>query len=108
VDYSFETAWPYFVATGALMEIKQAVGFVWDVVARVGRSELSYQPFRTGAGAVLADRRDRTDIVGVGAGRHLGDEVRVGVDLNRERRQSPVVGRSYSGYRFGGSLTYGY
>jgi hypothetical protein len=88
VDYSFETAWPYFVATGALVEIKQAVGFVWDVVARAGRSELSYQPFRTGAGAVLAGRRDRTDIVGVGAGRHLGDQIRVGVDLNRERRQS--------------------
>ncbi len=110
VDYSFEAAWPYFVATSGLIEIKHAVGFVWDVVTRAGRSDLAYHSF------VLPDadlpaasaRRDRIVTIGIGAGRHLGDTVRVGVDVNQDRRQSPVAGRSYSGYRFGGSVMYGY
>ena len=108
VEYSFEEAWPYFVSTTGLLEIKQAVGYVWDVVVRGGRSELAYQPFLTTDLPAPIDRRDRVVTVGVGGGRHLGDDVRVGVDLNHDRRQSPVAGRSYSGYRFGGSLTYGY
>jgi hypothetical protein len=111
VDYSFDAEWPYFVATSALLEVKQAVGFVWDVVVRGGRSELAYRRFLAGgieAPTDAGDRRDHFVTVGLGAGRHLGDDVRVGVDVNRDRRQSPVLGRSYSGYRVGGSVTYGY
>jgi hypothetical protein len=111
IDYSFDAEWPYFVATSALLEVKQAVGFVWDVVVRGGRSELAYQRFLAGAIAeptVVGDRHDQFVTVGLGAGRHLGDDVRVGIDVNRDRRQSPVVGRTYSGYRVGGSVTYGY
>lgn len=109
VEYSFEEMWPYFVATTGLLEIKQAVGYVWDVVVRGGRSELAYRPFlTTDLLSAPPDRRDRVVTLGVGGGRHLGDDVRVGVDLNHDRRQSPVAGRSYSGYRVGGSLTYGY
>jgi hypothetical protein len=51
---------------------------------------------------------DRVVTAGLGGGRHLGEDVRVGVDLHHERRESPVAGRSYSGYRVGGTLTYGY
>ncbi len=108
IEYSFDGDWPYFIATSALLEIKQAVGFVWDVVARGGRSELDYRRFLTTEPIAAAGRRDRVVTVGIGAGRHLGDDVRVGVDLNRDRRESPVAGRSYTGYRVGGSVTYGY
>ncbi len=109
VEYSFETLWPYFVATTGLLEIKQAVGYVWDVVVRGGRSALDYRAFRTTDPlSAPLDRRDHMVTVGIGGGRHLGEDVRVGVDLNHDRRQSPVPERSYSGYRFGGSVTYGY
>jgi hypothetical protein len=111
VDYSFDSTWPYFVATSAHLEVKQAIGYAWDVVVRGGRSQLAYEPFLTGgleAPTVAGNRRDRFVTVGLGAGRHLGDDVRVGVDVNRDRRESPVVGRTYSGYRVGGSVTYGY
>jgi hypothetical protein len=110
VDYSFETAWPFFEATGTSLEIKQAVGYVWDAVVRGGLTDLAYRPFAgTGtAGQPSIDRRDRVVMAGLGGGRHLGDDIRVGVDLTHERRTSPVAGRSYSGYRVGGSLTYGY
>jgi hypothetical protein len=111
IEYSFDAEWPYFVGTSALVEVKQAVGFVWDVVVRGGRSHLAFRPFLAAGGSAAtapASRRDQVVTVGLGAGRHLGDNLRVGVDVNRDRRESPLVGRTYSGYRVGGSVTYGY
>lgn len=109
VEYSFETAWPFFVATSTVVEVKQAVGYVWDIVVRGGRSGLAYRPFTGTAGpSSTSDRHDRIVTAGLGGGRHLGEDVRVGVELRHERRTSPMAGRSYSGYRVGGTLTYGY
>ncbi len=110
VEYSFEALWPYYVSTSGSLEIKQAIGYVWDVVVRAGRSQLAYRAFLTSDATASDPHTRRDDIVtmGVGGGRHLGDDVRVGIDVTRDRRYSPVAGRSYSGYRVGGSLTYGY
>jgi hypothetical protein len=108
VDYSFEDAWPYFLITSANLEIKQAIGLRWDVVARGGHSLLAYRTLRDETADVDANRVDVVDLVGAGVGRHLGDDVRVGVDLNYQRRRSPVPLRSYHGYRLGGSVTYGF
>jgi hypothetical protein len=108
VDYSFEDAWPYFLITSVNLEVKQAIGLRWDVVARGGHSLLSYRTLRDEPADVDADRVDVVDLVGAGVGRHLGDDVRVGVDLNYQRRRSPVPLRSYHGYRLGGSVTYGF
>jgi hypothetical protein len=108
VDYSFEDAWPYFLVTSVNLEIRQALGLRWDVVARGGHNRLSYRTLRNAGPEIDADRVDVVDLVGAGVGRHLGDEVRVGVDLNYQRRRSPVPLRTYEGYRLGGSVTYGF
>jgi hypothetical protein len=108
VDYSFEDDWPYFLITSVGLEVKQAVGLRWDVVARGRHSRLSYRTRRDVAPDVVGDRLDIVDLVGAGVGRHLGDDVRVGVDLNYQRRRSPVPLRAYEGYRLGGSVTYGF
>jgi hypothetical protein len=108
VDYSFENDWPYFLATTVGLEIKQAVGLRWDVVARGSHSRLAYRTLRDVAADVDPRRVDIIDLVGAGVGRHLGDDVRVGVDLNYQRRRSPVPLRTYDGYRLGGSVTYGF
>jgi hypothetical protein len=108
VDYSFENDWPYFLVTSVGLEIKQAVGLRWDVVARGGHNRLSYRTLRNAGPDVDAHRVDIVDLVGAGVGRHLGDDVRVGVDLNYQRRRSPVPLRAYEGYRLGGSVTYGF
>ena len=56
-----------------------------------------------------SDRRvDRTQIVGAGLGYHFGFGGRLGIDVNREWRQSVVEDRRYNGLRVGGSFTYGY
>jgi hypothetical protein len=101
--YSFEVDEPFFVATDLLGEVTQKVTSRWDIVGRLGRQTLSYKKRGNAPG-------DRTDIVwttGGGIGRRVGRTARVGVDLDRVRRDSPVAGREYEGWRIGGSLTYG-
>ena len=45
LDYSFQADKPYYVATAVMFDVKQALGFSWDVVGRVGRARLAYQGF---------------------------------------------------------------
>ncbi len=46
-------------------------------------------------------------LVGTGIGRRLGQDLRIGVDVNYVTRGSSVPFREYSGVRAGGSVTYG-
>jgi hypothetical protein len=46
-------------------------------------------------------------MVGVGVGYRMGREMRIGFNVDRERRESPVQRRDYLGYRTGISVTYG-
>jgi hypothetical protein len=106
-DYSYEIEDPYYVSTGFETTVTQALGAGWDVVARGGRTRLDYKAYLQ-AGPPAAAREDRVDVYGVGIGRHLGSETRVGVDVNHEARHSTRDGRSYQGMRIGGSMTYGF
>jgi hypothetical protein len=107
VDYSYETADPYFVSTGVTASVTQALGGGWDVVARGSRTTLDYQAV-AGATVSQAGRRDRVDSAGGGVGRRIGASARVGIDVDRAVRRSTVLGRGYRGVRVGGSLTYGF
>ena len=109
LDYSFQADQPYFVATSVNLDAKQALGYAWDVVGRLGRARLAYQGFIASAGTEPATtQRDAITTYGVGLGRRLGDNIRVGVDVDHWRRQSDAATRGYEGFKFGGSLTYGY
>ena len=57
--------------------------------------------------AQLAATGDRVDLYGVGFGRFLGDDIRIGLDLNNVRRVSTIPSREYEGFRFGVSISYG-
>jgi hypothetical protein len=106
VTYSWELAYPYFVLTGATVTLAPQLTERWDVRGRVGVQRLAYR----GAGDVpglLPDRVDRVGAVGAGIGYRLGREMRVGLNVDRERRKSPVRRRAYEGYRTGVSVTYG-
>lgn len=109
VEYSFETLDPYYISTGVDIELVRVMGLDWDVVVRAGRTALDYQSI-TGlsAGGSATGRRDLNDVLGAGFGRHLGENIRVGFDVNHVRRLSDQPGRSYSGLRTGGSFTYGF
>jgi hypothetical protein len=107
IDYSFEADLPYFVATGGQVEAVQALGGGWDVVGRAGGTRMAYEALDRGA--VLIDGRvDRAWLAGVGIGRRIGSDVRVGVDVNHVTRRSTQASRRYAGMRAGGSVTYGF
>ena len=50
---------------------------------------------------------DRLRMMGVGVGYRMGRDMRIGFNVDRERRESPVQRRDYLGYRTGISVTYG-
>jgi hypothetical protein len=105
VEYSFELDQPIYVDTGWQFRLTQALTYDWDVRGLVAQNRLEYQP---NAGIVAPARRDRVWVYGVGVGRRFGIELRVGVDVTYTRRESNAPGRGYDGFKFGGSVTYGF
>ncbi len=109
IDYSVEFSQPYFVLTGGTLSVMQILGGDWYATGRLGRSRLSYRDrLDTPASAGATGRTDHVDTYGTGIGRLLGTDLRVGVEVMRVRRTSDSAGREYDGFRFGGSISYGY
>jgi hypothetical protein len=110
VDYSYEVTSPYYISTGGTLTLTQAVGTSWDVLARIGRTRLAYQGLSS-LGVPISDQSTRTDRVflyGIGVGRRIAEDVRVGVNAEWLRRSSPIQVRTYTGVKIGGSVTYGF
>jgi hypothetical protein len=104
VIYSIEQRYPYYVLTGATLSVTPRLTRSWDVQGRVGLQRLAYQPFALDE---LLDRVDRHRLFGGGVGYFLGRDVRIGFNVDRQRRRSPIQQRDYEGYRVGVSVTYG-
>ncbi len=106
VNYSLELDHPYFVQTGIGLALTPQLTPRWDVQGRASLQRLAYRASR-GLSDMLPTRVDRDALVGVGLGYRLGQQMRVGLNVDRERRVSPVQRRAYLGYRTGLSVTYG-
>jgi hypothetical protein len=106
VNHSYELAYPYYVLTGVTLTGTPRLSNSWDIQGRVGMQRLAYRAAEGAAGA-LPDRADSYRLFGGGIGYHLGREVRIGFNVDRQRRTSPVHSRDYEGYRIGSSITYG-
>jgi hypothetical protein len=106
VDYSVGASEPYSVVTGGTVSVTQAIGINWYVTARAGRTEVRYRSLLERP-AGEAERLERGSTYGLGIARRLGDDFRVGIDVDYVDRQSGVSGRNYDGLRFGGSIAYG-
>jgi hypothetical protein len=110
VEYSYEPTSPYYIETGGLVSITQALGTNWDLVGRAGRTTLAYRAI-TELGTLapgIFSRRDTVTTYGLGGGRRVGSKLRIGLDADRTTRTSVLVGRNYTGFRVGGSATYGF
>lgn len=105
VEYSFEPVEPFYIQTEWHLTLTQAISYEWDVRAQAGRVSLDFERFEQ---AELSGRVDRIWVYGVGMGRRFGIELRLGFDVLFTRRESELAGRSYEGYKVGGSVTYGY
>jgi hypothetical protein len=104
IDYSLDLSEPFFVSTSVGADVTQMLGVSWDVVARLRRGTLAYRAGTAGG----TGRVDRVRLLGLGVGRRLGDDLRVGIDVDQVVRTSALAARTFAGIRVGGSLTYGY
>jgi hypothetical protein len=105
IQYSFEFEQPYYLESGLTATVQRQVFGPYDVLGRVGRLGLAYTD-RVGAAVLISNRTDHVTTVGIGAGYRMGTDKRLGFTIDRQRRTSTVPGRSYTGLRFGVSLTY--
>jgi hypothetical protein len=106
VEFSYDIEQPYYLLTGASASLAQQIFGPLDVVARIGRQRLKYTA-RTDALVTTPDRTDRVRSYGVGFGFHLGQELRLGFNVDKERRTSVLPDRQFEGLKYGSSITYG-
>jgi hypothetical protein len=106
LNYSWEPSYPYFVLTGATLTLTPRLTPRWDVTGRASVQRLAYRA-AIGVPALLSDRVDSFALTGAGVGFRFARDLRLGFNLDRERRTSPVRRRAYEGFRTGISVTYG-
>lgn len=106
VQYSYERNQPYYLLTGVGFTLAQQVFGPVDVVARLSSQRLEYRN-RAGAQVVEPDRTDRSRSYGAGVGYRFG-QVRLAVNVDKQRRTSPIERHSYEGVKVGTSMTYGF
>jgi hypothetical protein len=107
VQYSFAIEEPYYLLTGVSVSLAQQMFGPMDAVGRVGVQQLNYRT-RIGTVVAVANRIDIVHSYGGSIGYRAGNNVRIGFDVDRQHRASPVSDRDYQGLRFGTSVTYGY
>ena len=106
VEYSFEITQPYYLLTGFSGSLTRRISRPLDVVGRVSFQKLDYRD-RVGVIVAAPDRVDHVRTYGGGFGYHFGKDVRIGLNVDRQKRYSPVLDRHYHGFTFGTSVTYG-
>jgi hypothetical protein len=107
VQYSYDVNQPYYVQTAFTASVAQKIFGPVDVQGRIGAARLAYTT-RVGALVQVADRVDHTTTYGVGLGYHVGQDLRLAFNLDRNTRESAVDGRSYHGLKYGTAVTYGF
>ena len=108
LEYSFDDRQPYYVLSGSGFSLVQRVYGSLELLGRVGYRRLTYRDRLTSADTAAAEaRRDRVLVVGGGPSYRVGQQVRVLFDLERHERRSAITDRSYRGYKFGMTVTYG-
>jgi hypothetical protein len=103
VQYSFETLEPYYIGSGARLQITHRLTGPFDLQAAAGRDRLSYRNIDPS----LSERVDRVDLFSAGVGYRLAENVRLGVNWEYTRRLSDRPDRRYDRRRIVASMLYG-
>ncbi len=106
VQYSYDVTQPYYLLNNVYIAMTQQIFGPVDVVGRLGFQRLDYTD-KSGASVSVANQVDHVKSYGGGLGYHLGRDMRVGVNLDKVTRESPVSIRQFEGLRVGMAITYG-
>ena len=106
VQYSFDITAPYYLQSGISASLAQQIYGPVDVEGRIGGQRLAYRARGDGV-AADQERVDRIRSYGAGAGYRVGPDLRIGVNVDKQRRRSEVDFRTYEGLRYGLAVTYG-
>jgi hypothetical protein len=105
VRYSYTDTTPYYVSTATRVTLTQRLFGPVDAQGVAGRERLEYE---ARLDAPEAARADRLTTIGGGLGYRLGNTARIGVNLERTERSSPVEDRRFTRRRIVASISYGF
>jgi hypothetical protein len=106
IEFSYDATQPYYLLTGVNGSLAQQIFGPFDVVGRASAERLHYRSVFD-AIVVAPNRTDRVRSYGFGLGIHMGPELRLGFNVDKERRTSVEADRQYEGLKYGSSITYG-
>lgn len=107
VQFSYDINQPYYLQTRVSGSLAQQIYGPVDAVGRASYARLSYTD-RSGAFVQVAGMIDRIEAYGGGVGYHFGPDLRLGFNVDEQRRTSPIGLRDYHGFVIGMSATFGY
>jgi hypothetical protein len=105
VQFSYDSTRPYYLQNGYSLEVVQQLFGPLDVAIRAGTATVAYRD--RGGTSAPGNRPDRTRLYGAGIGYHMGEDIRIGVNIDQQKRTSPIGGHSYEGLRVWTAVTYG-
>jgi hypothetical protein len=106
IQSSYDINQPFYLQTGVSASLAQQIFGPIDAVGRLGGQRLEYRT-RTGTTVEAPDRTDHIRTFGGGVGFRMGQDLRLGFNIDKERRTSVIADREYEGLRYGTAVTYG-
>jgi hypothetical protein len=106
VQYSYDLNQPYYLQNGISGTIQQQIFGPVDVIAGLGFYSLAYRD-RAGTVTLYPDRVDKNRSFNLGVGYHMTPDLRIGVRLEKQWRDTQVGPRQFEGFRIGLAVTYG-
>lgn len=106
VQYSYDVNQPYYLQNGLSTTIQQQIFGPVDAIAGLGFYSLAYRD-RTGTVVLYPDRVDQNRSVNLGVGYHMSPDLRIGVRVEKQWRNTEVGSRQFEGLRIGLAVSYG-
>ena len=107
LEYSYDFQQPYYIQTGVIASYTRGLFGGLNGAVRVGLQNLAYRG-RFGLQQQVINRTDVVSLFGGSVGYRVAGDMRVVFNVDKQERNSDLVGRSYGGLRYGTSVTYGF
>jgi hypothetical protein len=105
IQHSFDFNQPYYLQTGIAASIGQQIYGPLDVEGRMGNQRLAYRD--RAISVIVVDRQDKVRSYGAGIGYRLSRDLRLGFNVDQQKRESLIDERRYEGLRYGMSVIFG-